>query len=1005
MARKQQKPQPSEIENPAPSMPEKPEHNYRFKEGEPIANRYEVIEPLGHGGFAEVYHCRDLVLGREVAVKVLTGAEKGFGIEEARKAAKLEHSYIVQVYDLSRLEDGTPLIIFRYVAGRTLEDHLDQAQYRRLPLNDDTLRIIRQVAEALDYAHGQGVIHQDVKPSNIILDPQGNARLTDFGLAAVKGISDGESVLSRQLTTGLGGTIPYMAPERLREGKGGDELSDLYSLGVVAYEMLTGQLPYRGQGTGLVYQIASPTTEPIPPKLANPEIPEGVERVLLRALSKEPEKRYFTCTDFATELEQSAREYVDASSLYEKAKARLEARKWREALRAFEELNERAPGFRDTPHLLEQALHQVRLLELYEKAQASVRRGRYQEALDTLNILTELEPGYDVAELQRQAREGLAREERRTLDQMYQQALQQYREGKYRECLDTLAVIRQRDPSYPDPDGIERPAREEVEKEQRLRELYTRGVEQMRLEQWTEAIVTLEKLRQEAPRYEDVEARLETARHMARLSGFLKEARELLEKEQFTLAMNRLDELQRLSPEYKKDEVALLREEVPSRLYKRAEDSLRDGQFERCLAWLADLHKIRSDYPGLRELQARAQEGIRRRDLKKKLDVLYGRALEHLERRDYETALELWQQLQKERGDLEYPDAQSVGRRARDGLCSQLYTQALGALTQKDPRQALKLWRQIGELDSTYPDSQNVEKRAREMLAREERRRQLLRRLAIAGGAILLIGLIVLGGFLIFRSCSPPPAPHPSPTFTPTTGAAHPAISPTSSATPSPTPSPARSPSPSPTSTNTPTLTPTPSPTPTEALVATAIQGASIFAAPDATSRELGTVPTGKAVTILGRSAYGRWLYIRNDQGVEGYVYEPRFAWTGEYESLPIVTSTVSPSIPRPPSSAPCQPSASPPYPILEMDVWDLPGTERCEGGVWYKRVYLAGRGGDGCYTYYWEGTKLAGPIAGSVTFEVHSAGGAVIGKARVESGDGQSVERNFYISGVNCSE
>jgi serine/threonine protein kinase len=120
----------SGVEDAVPRISSEPEHPYSFKNGSHIADRYEVIEPLGFGGFADVYHCHDLRLGRDVAVKVLT--KKGVGLEEARAAASLDHPHTVQVYDVSELGDGTPIMVFRYVEGETLEKRLNQAQYRRL---------------------------------------------------------------------------------------------------------------------------------------------------------------------------------------------------------------------------------------------------------------------------------------------------------------------------------------------------------------------------------------------------------------------------------------------------------------------------------------------------------------------------------------------------------------------------------------------------------------------------------------------------------------------------------------------------------------------------------------------------------------------------------------------------------------------------------------------------------------------------------------------------------
>jgi len=1155
----------------AESVATGPGHRYRFKNGDRITSRYLVVAPLGFGRFSEVYHCEDTQLRCDVAVKVLS--EKGPGLNEARTAARLKHHpNIVQVYDVATLKDRTPFIVFDYVEGETLEAYRKRMEYQRLPLKD-ALRIVRQVAEAMDYAHKRGVIHRDIKPSNIILDREGNAHLTDFGLAEVKRPIGRESALTTDIQERLGGTIPYMAPEIFIKGIPGDERSDLYSLGIVVYEMLTGQLPYSGQDASLIVQIV--TNPPIPPTLANPGLPKRVEQMLLRTLDKDPDKRPTSCLECVSELEEAAQAYLEADGLYEQAMGLFEARRWRDALSAFEKLAHQAPGFKDAGHYLGEARHQVQLLELYERAQKSLEQGRYQDTLDIVNTLTQLAPDHDVNDLRTQAHEGLAQEEKRSLDEQYRQAVAQFRKGEYQACLDTLAVIRRRSPNHPDPEGLEASAQEQAEQQRRLREIYTCGIDQMGHEQWKEAIVAFQKLQKEAPGYADVGARLVTCRHLARLTSHLREARDLLDQEAFTACKDKLDELQRIDAEYKQDEVTGLHQEVLNRLHGRVESLLIEGRFEDGLAALAELRSLSPDYPGLGELEKQAREGIRIRDLRAELDDLHRQAEGYLDQHSYAEAFKLWQEIQKRKGDLDYPDTRNIERRTRDSLCISLYGQALVALDQGEPQQALKLWDQVHEVDSSYPDNQRVEQRARAMelynqalealdkkknphralelwhqvrevdssysdreriepraqamtlydqaleaLTRQDPEKaldlwrqvrakdayypdsqriepraqamnlynqalaalskaeyqqalELWRRVREAdphypdnkrveqqaqamglysqalgalaqrnpqralelwrqvrttdphypdnqrvekqaqamisrrktqrlgfflGGGAGIVVLLLLGTFALMAIIDGCPSPTITPASTtppPATTAAPPI---TSTVTPSQTPSPAPTiATPTPTSTiTTPTPTPTtPAPTPSPSNLATAIQGASIFAAPAANSRELGSVSKGEQVTVLGRSAVGQWYYVRDDQGVEGFVYVGRFEWPGDYESLPVKGSiSVTPATRVSPTS----------QTPLEMDLWDLPGTERCDGGVWYKSVFIQGHGGNGVYTYYWNGEKLVGPTGERHTFEVHSTGGAMIGTGKVASGDGQQVEIKLYIRAPDCT-
>ena len=152
----------------------------------------------------------------------------------------------------------------------------------------------------------------------------------------------------------------------------------------------------------------------------------------------------------------------------------------------------------------------------------------------------------------------------------------------------------------------------------------------------------------------------------------------------------------------------------------------------------------------------------------------------------------------------------------------------------------------------------------------------------------------------------------------------------------------------------------------------------------------------GEQVRVLGRSQYGEWFYVRDDQGVEGFTYFHRYEWPGDYEALRIVPSTITP-VPVTP------PPAGTPYPLLTLDLWDLPWTADC-GAEWTMSVFIAGHGGDGVYTYYWDDEVIAGPLTNeSATFEVHASGHTLIGTGKVVSGDGQVVEKDLFISAPVC--
>ncbi len=257
---------------------------------------YRIISELGRGGMATVYKAYQASLARNVAVKVLPeyfADEPGFKErfqQEAIAVANLRHRHIPAVHDYGEA-DGVTYIVSEYIDGGTLTSHLGTP----VPL-EETIEVLEALAEALDYAHSKGVLHRDVKPSNVLLERDGTPVLADFGLAKIMA-----SDMSRLTRTGtIVGTPEYMSPEQC-EGENLTPAADLYALGVVAYEMLTGRPPFLGP-TPLSVILAQVRDPLPPPRSVNPQLPESIERVLMKALAKRPEDRYATCTLFVREL-------------------------------------------------------------------------------------------------------------------------------------------------------------------------------------------------------------------------------------------------------------------------------------------------------------------------------------------------------------------------------------------------------------------------------------------------------------------------------------------------------------------------------------------------------------------------------------------------------------------------------------------------------------------------------------------------------------------------------
>jgi serine/threonine protein kinase len=257
-----------------------------FSVGENVGP-YRIVEQLGQGGMATVYKAYHASLDRYVALKALHPAfneDKGFASRfqrEARVVAKLEHPNIVPIYDYAEHE-GRPYLVMKYIEGDTLKARLNQG-----PLSSEEInQIVDSVGSALAYAHKQGVLHRDIKPSNVLVATDGQMYLADFGLARIA--QSGESTLSSDM---IMGTPQYISPEQAMGKKDLDARTDLYSFGVMLYEMVVGQVPFNADTPFSVIHDHIYTPLPLPHKV-NPNVPESVERVLLKSLAKEREDRY-----------------------------------------------------------------------------------------------------------------------------------------------------------------------------------------------------------------------------------------------------------------------------------------------------------------------------------------------------------------------------------------------------------------------------------------------------------------------------------------------------------------------------------------------------------------------------------------------------------------------------------------------------------------------------------------------------------------------------------------
>jgi len=264
---------------------------------------YRIINQVGQGGMASVYKAYQPSMDRNVAIKVLPrqlAESKEFAArfqQEARIIARLEHPHILPVFDYGE-SDGVTYFVMRYLEAGTLKSKMAAGQ---LSLNEID-RLFTQLADALGYAHSHGVVHRDLKPANALIDEQGNIFLTDFGIAKL--LESAAPHLTQ--TDAIMGTPAYISPEQAR-AQTVDQRSDIYSLGIILYELVTGRVPFTADTPLAV--ILKHVSDPLPlPSIIKPDIPESIEQVILKALAKEPDDRYATTAEFLAAWKRALQE-------------------------------------------------------------------------------------------------------------------------------------------------------------------------------------------------------------------------------------------------------------------------------------------------------------------------------------------------------------------------------------------------------------------------------------------------------------------------------------------------------------------------------------------------------------------------------------------------------------------------------------------------------------------------------------------------------------------------
>jgi len=359
--------------------------------------KYEVVEVLGRGGMGLVYRALDRNLDRQVAIKTLTeGVRQDSEMlqrfyREAKKTGVLKHPNIVTVYDLGEHE-GLPYIVMEYVAG----DPLDKLIESRRPMSlVFKLKIMEQVCSALGYAHRNDVIHRDVKPANVIVQPDGTAKLLDFGIAYQE---RQERDLSLTRTGNVIGTVQYMAPERLKGGKF-DGRSDVFSAGVVLYQLLCGRVPFAVDDGAFLRKLLTEDPPPLSTYLVN--YPQALDGIVKHALAREPIDRYRNAEDMAAELAGVGDELKQqqVGEMFRQAEHKVAAGEFAEARNVLYELvklDTKHTGARKLMAVVEESLAAQQRAELVRqlraKAERAVEEKNFGQAISCLDEAQHLDP-------------------------------------------------------------------------------------------------------------------------------------------------------------------------------------------------------------------------------------------------------------------------------------------------------------------------------------------------------------------------------------------------------------------------------------------------------------------------------------------------------------------------------------------------------------------------------------------------------------------------------------
>jgi serine/threonine-protein kinase len=401
--------------------------------------KYDIIDVLGRGGMGVVYRAIDKQIGREVAIKTLTDGFQGDPgmlarfYEEGRRTGRLNHPNIVTVYDLGD-DEGIPYIVMECVEGDPLDKIIKHGITLSMP---ERLGIVEEVCSALGYAHRNNVIHRDVKPANIFVQPDGTTKLLDFGIARLEK-RDHDSALTR--TGNIIGTVPYMAPERLRNEEV-DGRSDLFAAGVVLYQLITGQLPFTGSDAVLMQKIL---TDPHPPiGSIRRDLPPSLELIVDRALAKSPDDRYPTGEEMAADLTAAIADlqHEQIAELLPEAQHLVEAEDFTRARSVLHQVLKIDNKHADARRLLgeiqrhfTQRQREERIQQFRQQAEDAIANNQFDQGLSFLEGGLELDSA-NTELVQLQAKAKREKEKRDRINEFMRQAETARRKGDFKSAI------------------------------------------------------------------------------------------------------------------------------------------------------------------------------------------------------------------------------------------------------------------------------------------------------------------------------------------------------------------------------------------------------------------------------------------------------------------------------------------------------------------------------------------------------------------------------------------